>query len=168
MSSNGLRTLVLFASFSLQVCLENKSQTLSQLPSVLLLYEVYVSMFPRSLPQFHDKIDPMLESLERIAERLRQPPSISVEVDKIKEQITENKAVSVDLEKLQPSYETLRQRGEEMIARSEGADKDISAKGMLHIILSYLFDRILFHFLLAVLFFYNEVIIVVIILQQKG
>ncbi|KAF3842185.1 hypothetical protein F7725_024136 [Dissostichus mawsoni] len=78
--------------------------------------------------QFHDKIEPMLESLERIAERLRQPPSISVEVEKIKEQITENKAVSVDLEKLQPSYETLKQRGEEMIARSEGADKDISAK----------------------------------------
>ncbi|XP_035519853.1 dystonin isoform X9 [Morone saxatilis] len=80
--------------------------------------------------QFHDKIDPMLESLERIAERLRQPPSISVEVDKIKEQITENKAVSVDLEKLQPSYETLKQRGDEMIARSEGADKDISAKAV--------------------------------------
>ncbi|KAM3606228.1 uncharacterized protein V6R79_013141 [Siganus canaliculatus] len=80
--------------------------------------------------QFHDKIDPMLESLERIAERLRQPPSISVEVDKIKEQISENKAVSVDLEKLQPSYETLKQRGEEMIARSEGADKDISAKAV--------------------------------------
>ncbi|XP_034057772.1 dystonin isoform X5 [Gymnodraco acuticeps] len=78
--------------------------------------------------QFHDKIEPMLESLERIAERLRQPPSISVEVEKIREQITENKAVSVDLEKLQPSYETLKQRGEEMIARSEGADKDISAK----------------------------------------
>ncbi|XP_029961952.1 dystonin isoform X2 [Salarias fasciatus] len=80
--------------------------------------------------QFHDKIDPMLESLERIAERLRQPPSISVEVDKIKEQISENKAVSMDLEKLQPSYDTLRQRGEEMIARSEGADKDISAKAV--------------------------------------
>ncbi len=81
----------------------------------------------------------MLESLERIAERLRQPPSISVEVDKIKEQISENKAVSVDLEKLQPSYETLRQRGEEMIARSEGADKDISAKGVVYIRPSYLF-----------------------------
>ncbi|KAM4591380.1 dystonin isoform 1-T1 [Odontesthes bonariensis] len=80
--------------------------------------------------QFHDKIDPMLESLERIAERLRQPPSISVEVEKIKEQITENKIVSVDLEKLQPSYEMLKQRGDEMIARSEGADKDISAKAV--------------------------------------
>uniref|UniRef100_A0A672SPX3 Dystonin n=1 Tax=Sinocyclocheilus grahami TaxID=75366 RepID=A0A672SPX3_SINGR len=80
--------------------------------------------------QFHDKIDPMLESLERIAERLRQPPSISVEVEKIREQISENKAVNVDLEKLQPSYETLKQRGEEMIARSEGADKDLSAKAI--------------------------------------
>lgn len=92
------------------------------------------------LHQFHDKIDPMLESLERIAERLRQPPSISVEVDKIKEQIAENKAVSVDLEKLQPSYETLRQRGEEMIGRSEGADKDISAKGMLYVKSSSFFN----------------------------
>ncbi|XP_062838493.1 dystonin isoform X24 [Anolis carolinensis] len=78
--------------------------------------------------QFHDKIDSTIESLERIVERLRQPPSISAEVEKIKEQISENKNVSVDLEKLQPVYETLKQRGEEMIARSEGADKDISAK----------------------------------------
>uniref|UniRef100_A0A8C8S8H9 Dystonin n=1 Tax=Pelusios castaneus TaxID=367368 RepID=A0A8C8S8H9_9SAUR len=80
--------------------------------------------------QFHDKIDPTLESLERIVERLRQPPSISAEVEKIKEQISENKNVSVDLEKLQPVYETLKQRGEEMIARSEGADKDVSAKAV--------------------------------------
>ncbi|XP_078504101.1 dystonin isoform X2 [Lissotriton helveticus] len=80
--------------------------------------------------QFHDKIDPMLESLDRIAERLRQPPSISAEVEKIREQLTENKNVSVELEKLQPGYETLKQRGEEMIARSEGADKDISAKAV--------------------------------------
>uniref|UniRef100_A0A4W4F390 Dystonin n=1 Tax=Electrophorus electricus TaxID=8005 RepID=A0A4W4F390_ELEEL len=80
--------------------------------------------------QFHDKIDPMLESLVRIAERLRQPPSISVEVEKIRDQISENKAVNMDLEKLQPSYETLKQRGEEMITRSEGADKDLSAKAV--------------------------------------
>ncbi|XP_053142443.1 dystonin isoform X22 [Hemicordylus capensis] len=78
--------------------------------------------------QFHDKIDSTIESLERIVERLRQPPSISAEVEKIKEQIGENKNVSVDLEKLQPVYETLKQRGEEMISRSKGADKDISAK----------------------------------------
>ncbi|XP_017656965.1 dystonin isoform X3 [Nannospalax galili] len=80
--------------------------------------------------QFHDKIDQILESLERIVERMRQPPSISAEVEKIKEQISENKNVSVDMEKLQPLYETLKQRGEEMIARSEGTDKDLSAKAV--------------------------------------
>ncbi|XP_073445226.1 dystonin isoform X3 [Dendrobates tinctorius] len=80
--------------------------------------------------QFHDKIEPTLESLQRIAERLRQPPSISAECEKIREQISENKNVSVELEKLQPVYETLKMRGEEMIARSEGADKDISAKAV--------------------------------------
>ncbi|XP_020954231.1 dystonin isoform X10 [Sus scrofa] len=80
--------------------------------------------------QFHDKIDQILESLERIVERLRQPPSISAEVEKVKEQISENKNVAVDMEKLQPLYETLRKRGEEMIARSQGTDKDISAKAV--------------------------------------
>ncbi|XP_056421747.1 dystonin isoform X16 [Hyla sarda] len=80
--------------------------------------------------QFHDKIDPTLESLQRIAERLRQPPSISAECEKIREQINENKNVSVELEKLQPVYETLKMRGEEMIARSQGADKDFSAKAV--------------------------------------
>lgn len=118
----------------------NKRPTLFPLSLVVLLCKVQIQMKVSLSPffyQFHDKIDPMLESLERIAERLRQPPSISVEVEKIKEQIAENKAVSVDLEKLQPSYETLKQRGEEMIARSEGADKDISAKGMEYTVLNY-------------------------------
>ncbi|XP_056670300.1 dystonin isoform X33 [Monodelphis domestica] len=80
--------------------------------------------------QFHDKIDQTLESLKRIVERLKQPPPISAEVEKIKEQISENKNVSVDMEKLQPVYETLKKRGEDMIARSEGTDKDISAKAV--------------------------------------
>lgn len=139
-----------FSSFSHDIALESK-----------------LRYFLSSLPQFHDKIDPMLESLERIAERLRQPPSISVEVDKIKEQITENKSVSVDLEKLQPSYETLRQRGEEMIARSEGADKDISAKGMVYIILSYLFDIVPFHFFFAVHVYLIKLLFYDVILQKR-
>jgi len=92
--------------------------------------EIYLDEAISQSTQFHDKIDQILESLERIVERLRQPPSISAEVEKIKEQISENKNVSVDMEKLQPLYETLKKRGEEMIARSEGTDKDISAKAV--------------------------------------
>ncbi|XP_067867361.1 LOW QUALITY PROTEIN: microtubule-actin cross-linking factor 1-like [Heterodontus francisci] len=80
--------------------------------------------------QFHDKIDPMLESLEHIADRVRMPPSIPAEVEKIKEHINENKNIAMELEKLQPSFEALKRRGEELIGRSSGADEDPAAKAI--------------------------------------
>ncbi|XP_078093974.1 microtubule-actin cross-linking factor 1 isoform X16 [Mustelus asterias] len=80
--------------------------------------------------QFHDKIDPMLESLEHIADRMRMPPSIPAEVEKIKEHINENKNIAMELEKLQPSFEALKRRGEELIGRSTGADEDPAAKAI--------------------------------------
>ncbi|XP_075764822.1 microtubule-actin cross-linking factor 1 isoform X4 [Pelodiscus sinensis] len=78
--------------------------------------------------QFHDKIEPMLEMLESLSSRLRMPPSIPAEVDKIRECISENKNSTMELEKLQPSFEGLKRRGEELIGRSQGADKDPAAK----------------------------------------
>uniref|UniRef100_A0A8D0FW64 Microtubule actin crosslinking factor 1 n=1 Tax=Strix occidentalis caurina TaxID=311401 RepID=A0A8D0FW64_STROC len=78
--------------------------------------------------QFHDKIEPMLETLEALSSRLRMPPLIPAEVDKIRECISENKNATVELEKLQPSFEALKRRGEELIGRSQGADKDLAAK----------------------------------------
>ncbi|XP_058712341.1 microtubule-actin cross-linking factor 1 isoform X5 [Poecile atricapillus] len=78
--------------------------------------------------QFHDKIEPMLETLESLSSRLRLPPLIPAEVDKIRECISENKNSTVELEKLQPSFEALKRRGEELIGRSQGADKDLAAK----------------------------------------
>ncbi|NWS45237.1 MACF1 factor, partial [Probosciger aterrimus] len=78
--------------------------------------------------QFHDKIEPMLETLEALSSRLRMPPLIPAEVEKIRECISENKSASVELEKLQPSFEALKRRGEELITRSQGADKDLAAK----------------------------------------
>ncbi|XP_041069007.1 microtubule-actin cross-linking factor 1 isoform X4 [Carcharodon carcharias] len=80
--------------------------------------------------EFHDKIDPMLESLEHIADRMRMPPSIPAEVEKIKEHINENKNIAMELEKLQPSFEALKRRGEELIGRSTGADEDPAAKAI--------------------------------------
>lgn len=55
--------------------------------------------------------------------------STPAEVEKIREQVSENKNVAVDMEKLQPIQRPSGRRGEEMIARSQGTDKDISAKG---------------------------------------
>ncbi|XP_072211796.1 microtubule-actin cross-linking factor 1 isoform X4 [Excalfactoria chinensis] len=78
--------------------------------------------------QFHDKIEPMLETLEALSSRLRMPPLIPAEVDKIRECISENKNATVELEKLQPSFEALKRRGEELVGRSQGADKDLAAK----------------------------------------
>uniref|UniRef100_A0A669PL31 Microtubule actin crosslinking factor 1 n=1 Tax=Phasianus colchicus TaxID=9054 RepID=A0A669PL31_PHACC len=78
--------------------------------------------------QFHDKIEPMLETLDALSSRLRVPPLIPAEVDKIRECISENKNATVELEKLQPSFEALKRRGEELVGRSQGADKDLAAK----------------------------------------
>ncbi|NXD11395.1 MACF1 factor, partial [Nothocercus nigrocapillus] len=77
---------------------------------------------------FHDKIEPMLDTLEAMALRLRMSPLIPVEVDKIRECISENKNTTVELEKLQPSFDALKRRGEELLKRSQGADKDVVAK----------------------------------------
>ncbi|XP_069731174.1 microtubule-actin cross-linking factor 1 isoform X21 [Phaenicophaeus curvirostris] len=80
------------------------------------------------ITEFHDKIEPMLETLESLSSRLRMPPLIPAEVDKIRECISENKNATMELEKLQPSFEALKRRGEELIGRSQGPDKDLAAK----------------------------------------
>ncbi|XP_032901187.1 microtubule-actin cross-linking factor 1 isoform X26 [Amblyraja radiata] len=80
--------------------------------------------------EFHDKIDPMLESLGHIADRMRMPPSIPAEVEKIREHINENKNIAMELEKLQPSFEALKRRGGELISRSSGAEEDPAAKSI--------------------------------------
>ncbi|KAL8220347.1 UNVERIFIED_CONTAM: hypothetical protein K2H54_044089 [Gekko kuhli] len=78
--------------------------------------------------QFHDKIEPMLETLENLSSRLRMPPLIPAEVEKIRECISDNKNATMELEKLQPSFGALKRRGEELIGRSQGADEDLAAK----------------------------------------
>ncbi|XP_027720437.1 microtubule-actin cross-linking factor 1 isoform X3 [Vombatus ursinus] len=80
------------------------------------------------ISEFHDKMEPMLETLENLSSRLRIPPLIPAEVDKIRECLSENKGAAMELEKLQPSFEALKRRGEELIGRSQGADKDLAAK----------------------------------------
>ncbi|CAJ0964672.1 unnamed protein product [Ranitomeya imitator] len=80
--------------------------------------------------QFHDKVGPMLETLESMASRLHMPPPIPAEVEKIRDCISETKHTIVELEKLQPSFESLKHRGEELLSRSQGADMDPAAKAV--------------------------------------
>ena len=77
--------------------------------------------------QFHDKMDPLLETLEGAVQRLRAPPPVAAEVDKIREQLAEHRAQGLELDKLLPSFSALCARGEELIGRA--ARDDPAAQG---------------------------------------
>uniref|UniRef100_A0A667Z1V0 Microtubule actin crosslinking factor 1 n=1 Tax=Myripristis murdjan TaxID=586833 RepID=A0A667Z1V0_9TELE len=77
--------------------------------------------------QFHDKMDPLLETLEGAVQRLRQPPPVAAEVEKIREQLAEHRAQGLELDKLLPSFSALCARGEELISRA--AHDDPAAQG---------------------------------------
>lgn len=77
--------------------------------------------------QFHDKMDPLLETLEGAVQRLRQPPPVAAEVEKIREQLAEHRAQGLELDKLLPSFSALCSRGEELIGRA--AHDDPAAQG---------------------------------------
>uniref|UniRef100_A0A8C7UPH9 Microtubule-actin cross-linking factor 1-like n=1 Tax=Oncorhynchus mykiss TaxID=8022 RepID=A0A8C7UPH9_ONCMY len=77
--------------------------------------------------QFHDKMDPLLETLEGAVQRLRSPPPVAAEADKIREQLADHKATGLELDKLLPSFSALCARGEELISRA--AHDDPAAQG---------------------------------------
>lgn len=101
----------------------NYQSTHIQPPQVLIFHII----LPAFLPQFHDKMDPLLETLEGAVQRLRQPPSVAAEVEKIREQLAEHRAQGMELDKLLPSFSALCARGEELIGRA--AYDDPAAQG---------------------------------------
>lgn len=86
-----------------------------------------ITLFSLFRPQFHDKMDPLLETLEGAVQRLRQPPPVAAEVEKIREQLGEHRAQGLELDKLLPSFSALCARGEELIGRA--AHDDPAAQG---------------------------------------
>lgn len=60
-------------------------------------------------------------------QRLRQPPPVAAEVEKIREQLAEHRAAGLELDKLLPSFSALCTRGEELITRA--AHDDPAAQG---------------------------------------
>uniref|UniRef100_A0A8B9KP53 Microtubule actin crosslinking factor 1 n=1 Tax=Astyanax mexicanus TaxID=7994 RepID=A0A8B9KP53_ASTMX len=78
--------------------------------------------------QFHDKMDPLLETLEGAVQRLRQPPPVAAEVEKIREQLAEHRAAGLELDKLLPSFSALCSRGEELITRAPHDDPAAQGK----------------------------------------
>ncbi|XP_062342611.1 microtubule-actin cross-linking factor 1 isoform X3 [Osmerus eperlanus] len=92
--------------------------------------------------QFHDKMDPLLETLEGAVQRLRQPPPVAAEVDKIREQLAEHRASGLELDKLLPSFSALCARGEELISRAAHDDPAAQAVRSRLLRLRSLWDEI--------------------------
>nr|XP_043908241.1 microtubule-actin cross-linking factor 1 isoform X15 [Solea senegalensis] len=94
------------------------------------------------LVEFHDKMDPLLETLEGAVQRLRQPPPVAAEVDKIREQLAEHRAQGLELDKLLPSFSALCARGEELIGRAAHDDPAAQAVRTRLLRLRSLWDEI--------------------------
>uniref|UniRef100_A0A3B5MDW0 Uncharacterized protein n=1 Tax=Xiphophorus couchianus TaxID=32473 RepID=A0A3B5MDW0_9TELE len=92
--------------------------------------------------QFHDKMDPLLETLEAAVQRLRQPPPVAAEVEKIREQLAEHRAQGLELDKLLPSFSALCSRGEELISRAAHDDPAAQAVRSRLLRLRSLWDEI--------------------------
>ncbi|KAG5264554.1 hypothetical protein AALO_G00255490 [Alosa alosa] len=92
--------------------------------------------------QFHDKMDPLLETLEGAVQRLRLPPPVAAEVDKIREQLADHRAQGVELDKLLPSFSALCARGEELITRASHNDPAAQAVRARLLRLRSLWDEI--------------------------
>uniref|UniRef100_A0A8C2BJ21 Microtubule actin crosslinking factor 1 n=1 Tax=Cyprinus carpio TaxID=7962 RepID=A0A8C2BJ21_CYPCA len=92
--------------------------------------------------QFHDKMDPLLETLEGAVQRLRQPPPVAAEVEKIREQLAEHRATGLELDKLLPSFSALCARGEELISRAPHDDPAAQAVHSRLLRLRSLWDEI--------------------------
>ncbi|XP_034747884.1 microtubule-actin cross-linking factor 1 isoform X10 [Etheostoma cragini] len=94
------------------------------------------------LVEFHDKMDPLLETLEGAVQRLRQPPPVAAEVEKIREQLAEHRAQGLELDKLLPSFSALCARGEELIGRAAHDDPAAQAVRTRLLRLRSLWDEI--------------------------
>ncbi|XP_059365706.1 microtubule-actin cross-linking factor 1, isoforms 1/2/3/4 isoform X14 [Carassius carassius] len=92
--------------------------------------------------QFHDKMDPLLETLEGAVQRLRQPPPVAAEVEKIREQLAEHRSTGLELDKLLPSFSALCARGEELIGRAPHDDPAAQAVHSRLLRLRSLWDEI--------------------------
>ncbi|MED6247552.1 hypothetical protein ATANTOWER_007020, partial [Ataeniobius toweri] len=92
--------------------------------------------------QFHDKMDPLLETLEGAVQRLRQPPPVAAEVEKIREQLADHRSQGLELDKLLPSFSALCSRGEELIGRAAHDDPAAQAVRSRLLRLRSLWDEI--------------------------
>ncbi|XP_066263275.1 golgin subfamily A member 6-like protein 22 isoform X3 [Branchiostoma lanceolatum] len=80
--------------------------------------------------EWHQKMDSTLEQLEKMQDQLGAPTPIVVETNEIEKQISEDEVLRTELEKHLSAIETLQATGADLISKSAGVDRGLSAKDM--------------------------------------
>ncbi|CAM5087884.1 unnamed protein product [Eretmochelys imbricata] len=78
--------------------------------------------------QLTERMDVLLESLERLQGRVQNPPAVRGDAAHLREQICENSLALGELEKLGVALETVRSQGAELLASMQTAPADAAAK----------------------------------------
>lgn len=81
------------------------------------------------LPQLSERMDLLLECLERLQSRLQSQPSVRGDAAHLREQIRENSLALGELEKLGAALESVRAQGGELLASMQAANSDAAARG---------------------------------------
>lgn len=80
-------------------------------------------------PQLTERMDLLLECLERLQSRLQSQPPVRGDADHLREQIRENSLALGELEKLGVALESVRAQGGELLASMQAANSDAAARG---------------------------------------
>ncbi|KAM9644371.1 microtubule-actin cross-linking factor 1, isoforms 6/7-like isoform 3-T3 [Morphnus guianensis] len=80
--------------------------------------------------QLTERMDLLLECLERLQSRLQSQPSVRGDAAHLREQIRENSLALGELEKLGVALETVQAQGSELLASMQAANSDAAARGI--------------------------------------
>lgn len=84
----------------------------------------------RAAPQLSERMDLLLECLERLQSRLQSQPPVRGDAAHLREQIRENSLALGELEKLGVALEGIRAQGEELLATMQAVSSDAAARGI--------------------------------------
>lgn len=83
----------------------------------------------RARPQLSERMDLLLECLERLQSRLQSQHPVRGDAAHLREQIRENSLALGELEKLGVALEGVRAQGEELLATMQAVSSDAAARG---------------------------------------
>lgn len=81
------------------------------------------------LPQLTERMDLLLECLERLRSRLQSQPAVRGDAAHLRERIRENSLALGELEKLGVALDAVQAQGSELLATMQAANSDTADEG---------------------------------------